>query len=89
MNNGGCLFFLNWREINMNSVFVRLKVTSQVAPHCVILPRSVLIQAAAVAGSSSIIKRLVSSAKRQMFDPISRTMSLLYSKNNRDPKIEP
>ena len=58
----------------MDSVFVRLKVTSQLASRCVILPRSVLIQAAAVAGSSTIIKRLVSSAKRRMFDTISRTM---------------
>ena len=42
-----------------------------------------------MAGSSTIIKRLVSAAKRRMFDPISRTMSLIYSKNNRGPKIEP
>ena len=66
----------------MDSVFVGLKVTSQIAAHCVILPRSVLIQAAAVTWASTIIKRLVLSAKRRMFDPISRT---IYSKNNKGP----
>ena len=64
-------------------------MTSQVAAHCVILPRSVLIQAAVVTGPSTIIKRLVSSAERRMFDTISKTMPLMYSKNNRGPKIEP
>lgn len=36
----GCLFLLDLREINMDSVLVGLEETSKVAAHCVILPRS-------------------------------------------------
>ena len=55
---------LNLREIYfyMDLVFVGLKMTSQVAAHCVILSRSVLIQAAAVTDSSTVIKNGVAIA---------------------------
>ena len=39
--------------------------------HGDILPRSLLMQPAAVTGSSKIIKRLVSSANNRIFEPMS------------------
>ena len=57
-----------------------LKVTNQVAAHCEILLRSVLRLSAAVKGLSTIMKRLLSSANRRMFEPMSLTMSLMYTK---------
>ena len=50
MCGGGGKFLFNLREINIDSVFGGLKVTSHLAAHCVILPKSALIQAAAVTG---------------------------------------
>ena len=66
-----------------------LNVTNQVAAHCEILLRSVLRLSAAVTGLSTIMKRLVSSANRRMFEPMSLTMSLMYTQKSKGPKIEP
>ena len=66
-----------------------LKVTSHCAAHLVIFPKFNFRHAAAFTGSSTIIKRLVSSAKRRIFDPMSVTMSFLNSKKSRGPRIEP
>ena len=46
------------RKINIDSVFGGLKVTSHLAAHCVILPKSALIQAAAVMGHRRQYKHL-------------------------------
>ena len=75
----------NLRETSKVSVLVGLKVTSQVEAQAEILPRSALMQPAAVTGSSTIIKRLVSSANKRIFDPISFTISLIYSRKRRGP----
>ena len=50
--------------------------------------RSELRQVAADAGSFTKIKRLVSSANKRIFEPLSMTMSLMYSRNSKGPKIE-
>ena len=77
------------REKRRPSVLLGLNVTNQVAAHCDILSRSVFRFSAAVIGLSTMIKRLVSSAYRRMFEPISTTMSLMYNKKNKGPKIDP
>ena len=73
------------REIRRDSFFVGLKVTSQVAAHLVNLERSVFKQIAAARGLSTIMKRLASSAKRRLFEPIALTISLMH-KNSIGPK---
>ena len=72
-----------------DSVLAGLKETSQVAAHCGILSRSVLRDPAAVKGSSTIIKRLVSSANNRILEPMSFTISLIYNRKRRGPKMEP
>ena len=56
----------------------------------VIFSRSVF-KVSVVLGLSTTRKRLVSSAKSLMLDPISLTMSFkfIYSRNKRGPRIEP
>ena len=54
-----------------------------------IFPRSAFMQPAAVTGSSTIIKRLVSSANSRIFDPISFIISLIYNRKRRGPRIDP
>ena len=71
------------------SVLAGLNVTNQVAAHCEISLKSVLRLSAAVTGLSTIMKRLVSSANRRMFEPMSLTTSLIYTKKSKSPKIEP
>ena len=51
--------------------------------------RSVFKRVAEVTGSSTIIKRLVSSANRRICESISSTMSLIYTKNNKGPRMDP
>ena len=53
-----------------------------------IFPRSAFMQPAAVTGSSTIIKRLVSSANSRIFDPISFTISLIYNRKRTGPRID-
>ena len=77
------------REKSRASVLVGLNVTSQVAAHREILLRSMLRQSAAVVGLSTIMLRLVSSANSRMLEHISVTMSLIYNKKSRGPKIGP
>ena len=52
-------------------------MTSQVIARRDILSRSMFRRAADVIGSSTIIKRLVLSAKRRIFEPTSSTMSFM------------
>ena len=67
-------------EIRRDSFFDRLKVTSQVAAHLVYLKRSVFKQISALRELSTTIKRLVSSSKRRISEPIALTISLRYKK---------
>ena len=55
-------------------------MTCQVEAHVDISPRYVLIQPAAVVGSSTILKRIVSLANNWMFEPILFIISLRYNK---------
>ena len=73
----GCIGRLSLRDTRNDSLFVGLNVTSQVIAHREILSRSMFRRAADVIGSSTIIKRLVSSAKRRICEPISSTMSFM------------
>ena len=65
-------------ENRNDSFFVGLKLTSQVAAHLVILEKSVFKLISAARGVSTTIKRLVSSAKRRIFEPVTLTISLKY-----------
>ena len=64
-------------------------MTNHSAAHCVILPKSALIQAAAVTGHRQQYKHLYHLQKSRILEPISRTISLIYTRNKRGPKIEP
>ena len=65
-------------ENRNDSFFVGLKLTSQVAAHLVILEKSVFKLISAARGVSTTIKRLVSSAKRRICEPVTLTISLKY-----------
>ena len=79
----------NLREIRSDSVLEGLKDTSQIAAHREILSRSVFRQFAAFVGSTTTIKTLVLSAESQKFEPISVTMSLMYNRKSKSPRIDP
>ena len=63
-----------------DSVLLGLNVTNHVLAHCNILIRSVLSRSAEATGSSTMIKRLVSSAKKRIQEPISFTISFIKNK---------
>ena len=86
MNKGGWLRLIRLREIRKATHFEGLKVTSHVLAHLEIFTRSELRQVAADTGSFTIIKRLVSSANKRIFESISVTMSFMYSRNSKRPK---
>ena len=73
----GCIGRLSLRDTRKESLLVGLNVSSQVIAHREILSRSMFRRATDVIGSSTIIKRLVSSAKRRICELISSTMSLI------------
>ena len=58
MKRGGCKGLFSLRENISDSVFVGLNSTNQVAAQCDSLSKSVLRQAAAITGFSTIIERL-------------------------------
>ena len=60
-----------------DSVLLGLNVTNHVSAHCKILIRSALSSSADVIGSSTIIRRLVTSANKRMQEPNSLTMSFM------------
>ena len=66
-----------------------LNVTNQAAAHCEILSKSVSRLSAAVNGLFTTMKRLVSSENGRMLEPMSVTMSLIYNKKSRGPKMDP
>ena len=59
---------LVFREIKRDSVFKGLNFTSHFSAHSAIFSRSALRSSAATFGSSTMIYRLVSSAKRRIDD---------------------
>ena len=73
----------------IDSVLVGLKDTSHLAAHCVILSRSLFRQFAASTGLSTTIQRLVSSANKRLFEPMSVTISFMYKKKSKGPRIDP
>ena len=73
----GCKGLLSLRENIRDFVFVGLNITNQVATQCESLSKSVLRQAATITGFSTLIERLISSAKKLILAPMSLTMSLM------------
>ena len=71
-----------------DSVLIGLKGTSHDAAHCDMTFRSEFGQTAAVTGFSTMIKRLVSSAKSLMFAPMSFTISSMNRRNSNGPRID-
>ena len=70
------------REIRRGSFFfVGFKVKRQVAAYLVNLDRSVFKQIVAARGLSTTMKKLVSSAKRRVFEPIALKISFIYNNN--------
>ena len=76
---------LVFREIKRYSVFKGLNFTSHFSAHSAIFSRSAL----ATIGSSTMIYRLVSSAKRRIDDPMSCTISFIKRRKRSGPSIEP
>ena len=68
------------RENSIASVLVGLKDTSQVVAHCDIFSKSMLSWPEAVKGLSTTLKRLVSSANKRIFEPISETICNLIGR---------
>ena len=66
-----------------------LKVTSHLSDQRWILARSKFNCSAARMGSLTMIYKLVSSAKSLIEELMSSTMSLIYKRNSRVPRIEP
>ena len=71
-----------------SSVLSGLKLTSQYCDQIWNFSKSVFIKSADGIGSSTIRYREVSSANRRMHEPISLTISLIYIKNIRGPRID-
>ena len=79
------LYFI---ERRINSDFSGLNVTSHFSAQRWILARSKFNCSAVCMGSSSMIYKLVSSAKSLIEELMSTTMSLIYKRNRRGPIIE-
>ena len=77
------------REIIRVSFLFGLNFINQDFTHFDIVLRAGLRISAATSRLSTILYRLVSSVKSRMFDRISVTMSFLYNRNNRGPKMDP
>ena len=80
---------INLRVIRNVSLFAGLKVTNQVVYQREIFSKSVFREAAAVIGLSTMIKMLVSSANKRIFDPMSVTISFIYRRNSKGPGMNP
>ena len=68
-----------------DSVLLGLNVTNHVSAHCNILIRSALGHSAEATGSSTMIKRLLSSANKRIQEPISFTISFIKNKKAMGP----
>ena len=73
----------------IDSDLVGLNVTSHLVAHSCTFSISKFNRNAASTGSSTMIYRLVSSAKSRIDELIFSTMLYIYNRNNRGPKIEP
>ena len=69
-------------EMRSASVLIRLNVTNQSNAHLAIFPRSEFRSCAAEIRFSTIIKIL-------MLDPIFFTISFIYNRKSKGPKIDP
>ena len=88
MLSGGWKGLLCLRYSIIDSEFAELNDTSHLTAQACILARSAFSSSAALMGLSTIIKRLVSSAKSLMQECISSTISLIYMRKRRWPKID-
>ena len=75
--SGGCVTGLSFLDIRRDVVFVGLKSTNHEVAHLFIVSKSILRLRAADCGFSTIMYRLVSSAKRRIGEFILRTMSFI------------
>ena len=89
MKIGGWIGTLTFQEIRRDSLLDGLNVTRHSLAHLAIVSRSMFSSFAVTSGCSTIRYKLVSSAKSRIFAWISLTISLLKSKNNNGPNIEP
>ena len=72
-----------------DSVLSGLNVTNHVSAHCNILTRSALSRSAEATRSSTMMKRLVSSANKRIQEPISFTISFIKTIKSNGSSIEP
>ena len=89
MNNGGWFKVYSFLEMRSAFILIGLNVTNQSNAHLAIFLRSEFRRCAAEIGFSTIIKILVPSAKSLMLDPIFFTISFIYNRKRKGPKIEP
>ena len=75
------MFLLFFRETKSDSDLEGLNFTNHFSAHLRIVSKSVLIISAALIGLSTIMYKLVSSAKSRTHDCISATISFMYNKN--------
>ena len=86
---GGCLLGFAFRDMINCSVLFGLNLTSQFSDHLCIFSRSEFIRSAAIAGSSTIRYRDVSSANNLIQKFMSLTISLIYIRNKSGRSIDP
>ena len=89
IETGGWYGLLSFLENSIGSDFAGLNVTNHCWAQRLIFSRSELSVSAAWIASSTMIYRLVSSAKSLMEELISSTISFIYKRNNRGPRTEP
>ena len=89
MNNGGCCGGSSLRDSTIEKVFRSWKLTNQFAAQVLMVSRSVLIRFAAIWADSTIMYRLVSSANNRIEQPIFFTISFMYIKKSKGPRIDP
>ena len=81
--------FIQFMRDKKRLCFLGIKRNKPSFCRVIVFSRSRLISAIEVSGFSRIINKQVSSAKRQILDPISITMSLIKCMKRRGPRIEP
>ena len=89
MKRGGCAKGTRFLEMIIEVVLFGLKSTSQVFAQVEIEDKSRLRRTAASSGVLTIMYKFVSSANSLIEQPIFLTISFIYIKNNKGPKIEP
>ena len=75
--SGGCVTGLSFLDIRRDVVFVRLKSTNHEVADLFVVSKSILRLRAADCGFSTIMYRLLSSAKRRIDEFILRTISFI------------